>query len=195
MSGECPECGGAVLWGGQGWVPHSDGFHTVQRRLLIKAARQQFQRLAELKAWTEWCAREQFVGIRWRNGVYHGWQSEERWELPYEWWDSTIRQGDREVVLRSIREHINAQFEAVHDVTINQATWFHKIYDDRLARLGDDDPRPICGSEPPRIIVEPDGSEWAAGDCWCTIAPGHGGLCYCGPCSARYGAPGWVMQG
>lgn len=192
MNGDCPECGGAVLWGGQGWVPHSDGFHTVQRRLLIKAARQQFQRLAELKTWTEWCAREQLVGIRWRNGVYRGWQSEERWELPYEWWDSTIRQGDREFILRAIREHINAEFEIVHDVKINQATWFHKIYDDRIDNLHGN--RVICGSEPPRIIIEPDGSEWAFGDCWCTVAPGHGGFCYCGPCSARYGAPGWALD-
>ncbi len=40
-----------------------------------------------------------------------------------------------------------------------------------------------CDSEPPRS------GTW--GDCWCTLADGHEGLCFCQPCTERFGAPGW----
>jgi hypothetical protein len=49
----------------------------------------------------------------------------------------------------------------------------------------------LCLSDPPAVIGDPEGEMWYPGDCWCTLAPGHEGLCFCGPCTERYGAPGW----
>jgi len=194
MSGDCPECPGALSWGGQDYVPHSDTFHQIQRRWLLKSLRNQLEHQKSLAEWLEYNEKHLLVGIRWRNGVYPGWQSEERWLLPVEWWDTThpLREGDREFILRAIREHLTYLFENQHGVTVNQATWFHKIYDPRLTRL--DDGRPVCGSSPPVKLVGPGGEEWIPGDCWCTVAPDHDGFCYCGPCSVRYGAPGWMAR-
>lgn len=53
---------------------------------------------------------------------------------------------------------------------------------------------PVCGSEPPRIMTDERGREWEFGDCWCTLAPDHDGLCFCGPCTERFGAPGWTPK-
>jgi hypothetical protein len=50
---------------------------------------------------------------------------------------------------------------------------------------------PVCGSEPPRTLTAPDGTEWTAGDCWCTLPPDHDGQCVCEPCRDRHGTPGW----
>lgn len=54
-----------------------------------------------------------------------------------------------------------------------------------------DTPVDQCGSEPPLLIIDRDGRQWLAGDCWCTLTPDHDGLCYCEPCTIRLGAPGW----
>ncbi len=59
----------------------------------------------------------------------------------------------------------------------------------RLAELDD-----VCGSEPPRRLMGPDGVEWLTGDCWCTREVGHEGDCLCEICAYRYGAPGWVVE-
>lgn len=194
VSGECPACDGALVWGGQDWVPHTDDFHRLQRRWLLRALRDQLERQRSLTEWLEYNEKNLLVGIRWRNGVYPGWQSEERWQLPVEWWDSTQREGDREFILRTIREHLTFVLDYQHGVKVNQATWFHKVYDPRLTRLGNSDPRPICGSSPPAELASPNGEVWLTGDCWCTVAPDHDGLCYCGPCSTRHGSPGWMPQ-
>jgi hypothetical protein len=53
----------------------------------------------------------------------------------------------------------------------------------------------ICGSEPPPFLIGVDGSKWVAGDCWCTLAPGHQGDCVCEICRKRYGMPGWRREG
>lgn len=51
---------------------------------------------------------------------------------------------------------------------------------------------PVCGSEAPEVLIAPDGTEWAAGDCWCTLAVDHeGDECVCEPCRDRCGAPPW----
>lgn len=195
MSGDCPECASGLIWGGQDWMPHTDDFHRLQRRWLLKALRDQLERQRSLTEWLEYNEKNLLVGIRWRNGVYSGWQSEERWELPCEYWDDMRRKKDLDFVLREIRDHLTYLFENQHGVRVNQATWFHKIYDPRLTRLDNGDPRPICGSSPPAELVSPNGDEvWLAGDCWCTVAPGHDGLCYCGPCNDRYLAPGWLAE-
>jgi len=55
------------------------------------------------------------------------------------------------------------------------------VMDDKEAALVDNSE--FCGSEPQF------GGPW--GDCWCTLDPQHKGPCFCEPCTARYGAPGW----
>ncbi|MFJ2004786.1 hypothetical protein [Streptomyces chartreusis] len=48
-----------------------------------------------------------------------------------------------------------------------------------------------CGAPPPELFVDDAGREWHAGDCWCTLLPGHDGEHQCQPCTERVGAPGW----
>lgn len=52
----------------------------------------------------------------------------------------------------------------------------------------------VCGSEPPPVMTDRRGREWQFGDCWCTLAVDHDGLCECGPCTQRFGAPGWATK-
>lgn len=127
MSGDCPECGGALVWGGMGWTPHTDLGHRILRRALLKSAVKQLTRLHDLKEWELHLVAGRFVGIRWRNGVYPGWESETRSQIPYEAWDAL----DRDYLLRMMREGLSGLFEDWHGIVVNQATWFHKIYDPR----------------------------------------------------------------
>jgi hypothetical protein len=39
--GRCPECEGPLLWGGMHWVPHTEEWHAVRRRSLMRAVRRQ----------------------------------------------------------------------------------------------------------------------------------------------------------
>lgn len=49
-----------------------------------------------------------------------------------------------------------------------------------------------CGALPPDLFIDEAGREWHAGDCWCTLAPGHSDQHRCQPCTDRVGAPGWT---
>lgn len=51
-----------------------------------------------------------------------------------------------------------------------------------------------CGSSPPDFFLRPDGSQGRYGDCWCTLADDHEGVCLCELCHTRYGAPGWEAE-
>jgi hypothetical protein len=55
-----------------------------------------------------------------------------------------------------------------------------------LERLRDE--QDVCGSDPPAEGT----AEGSWGDCYCTLAPRHGGgVCFCEICTVRHGAPGW----
>lgn len=127
MSGDCPECDRPLLWGGMGGVEHTDAQHALYRHTLTKAVTLQLRYLRGLWQWQQETAFRRCVGIRWRNGVYPGWRTESRSEIPYEAWDTL----DWDYLLRMMREGLAALFEDRHGVKINQATWFHKIYDGR----------------------------------------------------------------
>lgn len=123
----CPECGEPLLWAGMDWAQHTQERHDVARRRLLGAARLQMGYEKGLRLWRAENATQSLVGIRWRNGVYPGWQTESRSAIPGDAWDTL----DREYLLRMMREGLAGLFEDRHGVKINQATWFHKIYDDR----------------------------------------------------------------
>jgi hypothetical protein len=36
VSGDCRECGGALLWGGMSWVEHAEEWHQARRRVLMR---------------------------------------------------------------------------------------------------------------------------------------------------------------
>lgn len=126
----CAECGQLAGWTSPGSSSHTDEHHEGVRRRLYRALRVLLDRETDVKLWRAHNAAQGLVGIRWRNGVYPGWQSEERWELPYEWWDG-LYDGDQTMILRVMREHLSERFERDHGVRVNQATWFHRIYDGR----------------------------------------------------------------
>jgi hypothetical protein len=52
----------------------------------------------------------------------------------------------------------------------------------------------VCGAEPPREIIGPDGRSWTFGDCWCTRKPHRTGEHRCQPCADRHGAPAWTDE-
>src|SRR5690242_403003 len=37
--GVCDGCGGSLMWGGMSWVPHTDAYHQVRRRMMMIAVR------------------------------------------------------------------------------------------------------------------------------------------------------------
>ena len=66
-------------------------------------------------------------------GVYPGWQSEERWDVPQEWWDGQMDDvGGQEFILRVMRDHLAQMWKRRHGVEVNPATWFHRVYDPRV---------------------------------------------------------------
>lgn len=36
LTGDCPECDVALLWGGMAWVPHTDDYHAARRKSLMR---------------------------------------------------------------------------------------------------------------------------------------------------------------
>jgi hypothetical protein len=36
VSGDCPECGGKLLWAGMSWERHTEGWHLARRHILLK---------------------------------------------------------------------------------------------------------------------------------------------------------------
>lgn len=112
-----------------GWTPHGDFEHRMLRRILLRSACQQLERLRDIKEWEAGLAAEDLIGFRWRNGVYPGWQSEERWEIPREWWEGSFDDtGGQEFVLSVMREYLTGQLKAKHGLVVNQATWFYRVY-------------------------------------------------------------------
>lgn len=133
VDGDCPQCGEKLMWTGWGWSVHSVGYHLGVQRRLLRAVAGLVRHEADVRAWEAQNAAEGLVGIRWRCGVYPGWQSEERWELPQEWWDAQVfEEGGQEFILRAIREHLAELWEAAYGVKVNPATWFHRVYDPRV---------------------------------------------------------------
>ena len=115
------------------WESHPQAYHDGLRRRLLGAVSHLMARELNVRLWVAQNAADGLVGIRWRCGVYPGWQSERRWELPYAWWDAQLDEhGGQEFILRAIREHLAYLWENEHGVKVNPATWFHKIYDVRL---------------------------------------------------------------
>lgn len=128
----CPECDRPLLWGGMSYVEHTDGQHALYRHTLLSAVARQLRHMEDITQWRQQNTDEELLGIRWRNGVYPGWQTEERWEVPQEWWDSAFDDvGGQPFILRVMREYLTDQLKEKHGLTVNQATWFHKIYDGR----------------------------------------------------------------
>lgn len=127
----CPECGRIRLWGGlkAGWLPHTEGHHQALRRGLLRAAGRLLAQETDLRLWRAQNAAQGFVGIRWRNGVYPGWQAEQRSQVPRKAWE-TWSEGFRDQFLWDSREMFTWWLRSRHGLTVNQATWFHKIYDD-----------------------------------------------------------------
>lgn len=126
-SGDCPECGEPLFWMGMSWAQHTQERHDGARRRLLRTVRLQMGYEKGLRLWRAENAAQDLVGIRWRNGVYPGWQTESRSAVPGDVWDVM----DQAYLLRMMREGLTALFEDRYGVKINQATWFHKIYDDR----------------------------------------------------------------
>ena len=130
MSGDCPKCGGTLIWVGRSWAPLTNRFHVLMRRHLMRAVHHQLYRQKALKAWLDELARDDMVGFRWRNGVYTGWQLEDRWQIPREWWESLGDAGQAET-LCAMRIHESELVMARYGIDVNPATWFHRVYTPR----------------------------------------------------------------
>jgi hypothetical protein len=130
VSDTCPECECPLLWTGHGWSAHSTIHHAIDRQRLYREIASHLDQAAELKAWLAGNGAGDFVGIRWRCGVYPGWQSEMRTSVSREIWEALGRHaGGRERVLAHMRAGLADHFREVHGVKVNPATWFHKVYD------------------------------------------------------------------
>ena len=127
---DCPECGGRLMWAGLSYATHSTEYHAGVRRRLLRAVRLLLDREADVKAWRAELSAQGLVGIRWRCGVYPGWQSEGRTTVPQEMWD--LGQHWRQAYLRDTRWALAIELEMWPGVEVNPATWFHKIYDERV---------------------------------------------------------------
>lgn len=134
VDGDCPYCGEKLMWTGWGWSVHSVGYHLGVQRRLLRAVAALVKHEADVRAWEAQNAAQGLVGIRWRCGVYPGWQSEQRSVVPQFIWDLWMRAGPdwRAEYLRDIRTLLAAQFWLEHGVEVNQATWFHRVYDPRV---------------------------------------------------------------
>jgi len=88
-----------------------------------------------------------------------------------------------------------AETIAARTVEINRLTEeLRRVAAESAPATGHDDSETgdCCGALPPDLFIDEAGREWHAGDCWCTLAPGHSDQHRCQPCTDRVGAPGWT---
>lgn len=142
VNGDCPACGDKLMWTGWGWSAHGMDYHRATERRLLRAARALMDREADLKQWRARNAAGGLVGIRWQCGVYPGWQSERRTTLHGWMWDA-MTDHRKDLWLKGVRGALTRALERHYDVVVNQATWFHKVYDDRTASGCDSRPAPL----------------------------------------------------
>lgn len=125
----CPECDRPLFWSGRRYDKHTEMHHALYRRAQLRAIAGQLLSYGGIRQWETETAFRKCVGIRWRNGVYPGWRTECRTEIPYEVWD--LGEQWQQDFLRDSREGNTWWLKARHGLDVNQATWFHKIYDGR----------------------------------------------------------------
>lgn len=127
MNGRCPECGQPLLWGGMSWVEHTERAHAAYRKILLTSLSQRMQRYAGQRLWL--AVNNDTIVIRWRNGVYRN-QFDDYYTTiqPREVWEEMGPQL-RETMLRQWRIKLTEKAKEKYGVTVNPATWFHKVYE------------------------------------------------------------------
>lgn len=131
VDGDCPYCGEKLMWTGWGWSVHSVGYHQTVQRRLVRAVVRTVGHEADVRAWEAQNAAQGLVGVRWRCGVYPGWQSERRTRVSAWQWDA-MDEWQRHVHLRAVRRVLTQAWARHWGVEVNQATWFHRVYDPRV---------------------------------------------------------------
>lgn len=132
--GECPECGGKLLWGGMAWVPHTEGYHAARRRILLRIIRRGlweelvFRRDAVELAFVRDC-----VLVLWRvilpgSVVYY------RTEMPEEIWDADV---DREQLLATLGRSVRDSIERVHYIRPHPMMVKYRVFDGRSHGIED----------------------------------------------------------
>lgn len=127
---DCDECGQPLLWGGMSWVEHTDRAHAAYRNILLTVLARRIQRYSGLRLWD--IVNHDAVVIRWRNGVYrHQFDDFYVTVRPRETWEEMGPQGRAEL-LREWRIRLADMTEEKYGVTVNPATWLHRIYNGRV---------------------------------------------------------------
>lgn len=129
MEGYCEDCGGVMAWERGRWRRHSKRFHEEVRQARLAVIRRQLQREMHWRALRTEAALTRDVLIRWVSGVYwyRGHRVESWSRVPGDVWDAM----DHDRLMRDLRTGVNQQFRGKYGAEINQATWRHRVYDDR----------------------------------------------------------------
>lgn len=129
MEGDCEECGRTMTWDRGRWRRHSKRFHEEVRQARLAVIGRQLRRELQWRKLRTETALAGNVLIRWVSGVYwYCGRRVESWSLvPGDVWDSM----DHDRLMRDLRTGVTWQFNAAYQTEINQATWRHRIYDDR----------------------------------------------------------------
>lgn len=122
---ECLECNEPQVWGGQGWRPHTPDYHAGVRRRLMRLLGIQLHRSVQLQSLRHEAMVRGDVLVYWRNGAYRHYEL--YMTVPGGTWDTL----DHYQLLREIRTGLAWQMNNRYGVEVNQATWLHRIYDDR----------------------------------------------------------------
>lgn len=124
----CPACDRPLVWGGMGWVEHTDAQHALLRIILLRAVAKQLKKGIGLRYWLDELSRRDEVGIRWHNGVFPHDLREYRTNIPRDAWE-LITPGTWAEVFRSQRAWMSRIAWEEHGVKVNPATWFHEVYE------------------------------------------------------------------
>lgn len=127
VHGDCHECGGKLMWTGQGWSAHSLGHHAAERRLLLRAVATLLTRQHSEREMVSEAARTGCVAVKWRCGALRG-SGNEWWTLlSIEFWED---QGPfRDAMMGTFRATLAEHVRLEHGIDVNPATFFHKAYE------------------------------------------------------------------
>jgi hypothetical protein len=125
---ECPECGRLRLWGGQGWLPHTERQHQTVRRALLRTISRIVAQEVRAREIVAQNAAQGCVTIRWKCKSVVTPENEWWSAIPQELWDA-IGESGRQGLLRELRSGGAWLVRQRYNIDVNPVTFFHKIYD------------------------------------------------------------------
>lgn len=132
MSGDCPECGGQLIWGGMSWHPHSDHHHTLRRKLLLKGVARRLREEVAFRQKAQEAGQLGMVRVQWRITCLLG-ERKDMWGglIGGRMWDR-LSEDDRQHIIARLGRDLRDEIEQTHGIRPHHMHVKYRIYDGRM---------------------------------------------------------------